>query len=68
MYSGYNNECCINVFLRLSSFLCFLLHYSMMHMSLIIIDIVWVIMAKMGLNQPYDESGLESNEDNSLNL
>ena len=46
---------CINVFQRLSSFLCFLLHYYMMHMSLKIIDIVWVILAKMGLNQPYHE-------------
>ena len=43
----------MNSFWRPQAFLCYSFHYSVMHCSLIIIKTVWVIMAKMGLIQPY---------------
>ena len=53
MFLTYIQEYCMNSFARLQAFLCFSFHYSAMHCSLKVIKTVWVIMAKMGLIQPY---------------
>ena len=41
-----NLESNINIFLRLQALLCYLFHYSITPSCIIIINTVWVIMAK----------------------
>ena len=53
MFLTYIREYCMNSFVRVQAFSCYLYHYSVIHCSLVIIKTVWVVMVKMGLIQPY---------------